>query len=133
MPIVVDASVIIAVIANEPIKSTLIALTRGEELFAPRSLPWEIVNAFSAMFKRKAIELPLASAAVDEFLRISIRFVDIDLQRSLELSHSLNVYAYDAYLIACAEQIGCRLVTLDRGLVHAARSAGVDVVEVPGS
>ncbi len=37
--------------ANE---AALIAMTRGEELFAPRSLPWEIVNAFSAMFKRKA-------------------------------------------------------------------------------
>ena len=130
MPIVVDASVIIAVIANEPIKSALIALTRGEELFAPRSLPWEIVNAFSAMFKRKAIELPLASAAVDEFLRIPIRYVDIDLQRSLELSHSLNVYAYDAFMIACAEQLGCGLITLDRGLVNAARRAGIDAVEV---
>ena len=131
MPIVVDASVIIAVIANEPVKSTLIALTRGEELVSPHSLPWEIINAFSAMFKRKAIELPLASMAVDEFLRIPIRFVDIDLQRSLELSHSLKVYAYDAYMIACAEQVGCRLLTLDRGLLNAARIAGVDVVEVP--
>ena len=130
MPIVVDASVIIAVVANEPIKSVLIALTRGEELFAPRSLPWEIVNAFSAMFKRKAIELPLASVALDEFLRISIRYVDVDLRQSLELSHSLKVYAYDAYMIACAQQIGGRLLSLDNGLVSAARNAGVAVVEV---
>ena len=130
MPIVVDASVIIAVVANEPIKSVLIALTRGEELFAPRSLPWEIVNAFSAMFKRKAIELPLASVALDEFLRISIRYVDVDLRQSLELSHSLKVYAYDAYMIACAQQIGGRLLSLDHGLVSAARIAGVAVVEV---
>ncbi len=130
MPLVVDASVIIAVIANEPIKSALIALTRGEELFAPRSLPWEIGNAFSAMFKRKAIELPHALAAVEEFSRISITYVDIELRRSIELSHSLDVYAYDAYLVACAGQLGCRLLTLDRGLVHAARRAGVDVVEV---
>ena len=131
MPLVVDASVIIAVIANEPIKPALIALTRGEELFAPRSLSWEIGNAFSAMFKRKAIELPQALAAIEEFSRIPIHYVDIELRRSLELSHSLNVYAYDAYLMACAEQLGCRLLTLDRGLVHAARRAGVDVVEVP--
>ena len=55
------------------------------------------------------------------------------MQRSLELSHSLNVYAYDAYMIACAEQVGCQLLTLDRGLMNAARRAGVDVVEVPGS
>ena len=131
MPLVIDASVVIAVIANESIKPVLIALTRGEELFAPRSLPWEIGNAFSAMFKRKAIELPQALTAIEEYLRIPIHYVDIELRRSLELSHSLNVYAYDAYLMACAEQLGCRLLTLDRGLVHAARRAGVDVVEVP--
>lgn len=72
MPLVVDASVLIAVIANEPIKPALITLTRGEELFAPRSLPWEISNVFSAMFKRRVIELPQALAAVKELSRIAI-------------------------------------------------------------
>jgi len=56
--------------------------------------------------------------------------VDVDLRQSLELSHSLKVYAYDAYMIACAQQIGGRLLSLDRGLVSAARIAGVAVVEV---
>ena len=130
MPLVIDASVVIAVIANEPIKPALIALTRGEELFAPRSLPWEIGNAFSAMFKRKAIELPQALAAIEEFSRIAITYVDVELRRSIELSHSLNSYADDAYLVACTEQIGGRFLTLDRGLVDAARRAGVNVVEV---
>ena len=130
MPIVVDASVVIAVIANESIKPGLIALTHGEELFAPRSLPWEIGNAFSAMFKRKAVGLPQALAAIQEFSRIAITYVEIDLRRSIELSHSLNVYAYDAYLLACTEQIGGQLLTLDRGLIEAARRGGFDVVEV---
>ena len=130
MPLVVGAPVVIAVIANEPSKPALSALTRGEELFAPRSLPWEIRIAFSAMFKRKAIELPQALAADEEFSRIAITYVDIELRRSIELSHSLNVYADDAYLVACAEQLGGRLLTLDRGLVDAAGRAGFNVVEV---
>jgi predicted nucleic acid-binding protein len=56
--------------------------------------------------------------------------LSIELNRSIELSHSLNIYAYDAYLLACTEQIGGQLLTLDRGLVEAARRGGFEVVEV---
>ncbi len=52
MDIVLDTSVIIAVIANEPEKRVLIRLTKGAELIAPQSVHWEIGNAFSAMLKR---------------------------------------------------------------------------------
>ena len=130
MSLVVDASVIIAVLANEPIKPALISLTRGEELFAPRSLPWEIGNAFSAMFKRKVIDLTQAITAIQEFSRIAITYADVELRRSVELSLSLNIYADDAYLLVCAEQLGYPLLTLDRGLLDAARRSGIEVVEV---
>jgi uncharacterized protein with PIN domain len=49
MNIVVDTSVIIAVITNEPHKPQLIDITREVDLLAPLSLHWEIGNAFSAM------------------------------------------------------------------------------------
>lgn len=52
MNLVVDTSVIIAVIANEPEEATLVAQTQGADLFAPHSLYWEVGNAFSAMLKR---------------------------------------------------------------------------------
>jgi hypothetical protein len=55
MEIVVDTTVVIAVIANESQKARLIEMTRDAELVAPASLPWEIGNAFSAMFKQKRI------------------------------------------------------------------------------
>ena len=64
MNLVVDTSVIIAVIANEPEKPALVARTQGTELFAPRSLHWEIGNAFSAMLKRQRITLEQAQAEV---------------------------------------------------------------------
>src|SRR5437763_8514880 len=53
MDIVADTSAIIAVIANEPEKSALVAHTQGADLFAPLSIPWEVGNAFSAMLKRQ--------------------------------------------------------------------------------
>ena len=57
MKLIIDTSVIIAVLANEPIKKKLIKLTKGVELLAPTSVHWEIGNAFSAMLKRKRIEI----------------------------------------------------------------------------
>ena len=57
MKYVVDASVIIAVIANEPEKERLVEITQGADLLAPASVHWEIGNAFSAMIKRGRVSL----------------------------------------------------------------------------
>ncbi len=130
MKLIVDTSVIIAVIANEPEKPALIAATRGFELVAPLSLHWEIGNAFSAMMKRNRITLQEAEAAIEIYRQIPLSFVDVDLKQSLELSHRLKIYAYDTYLIACALTQNCALLTLDSGLSYAAKAAGVTVVEV---
>ncbi|MBU1170697.1 MAG: hypothetical protein KKD44_14145 [Proteobacteria bacterium] len=53
MDIVVDTSALIAVIVGEPERNTIIELTTGNTLIGPGSIPWEIGNAFSAMFKRQ--------------------------------------------------------------------------------
>ena len=55
MKIVIDTSVIIAVITNEPHRESLLQATLGAELLAPPSVHWEIGNAFSAMLKRNKI------------------------------------------------------------------------------
>jgi predicted nucleic acid-binding protein len=64
MQIVIDASAIIAVIANEPKKMAMLELTTGADLIAPASIRFEIGNAFSAMLKRHRITLTQALAAV---------------------------------------------------------------------
>lgn len=130
MELIVDTSVIIAVIANEPEKPALVAATQGFDLVVPLSLHWEIGNAFSAMMRRNRITLQEAEAAIEIYRQIPLRFVDVSLKQSLELSDRLKIYAYDAYLIACALTQGCALVTLDGGLSYAAKAAGVTVVEV---
>jgi predicted nucleic acid-binding protein len=130
MELVIDTSVVLAVVANEPEKAELVRLTAGADLIAPASIPWEIGNALSAMLKRNRIRLEQAKQAVDAYRQIPIRFVDVDLGQAVELSGQLGIYAYDAYLIACAVNQHCALLTLDRGLIHAAHQAGVEVREV---
>jgi predicted nucleic acid-binding protein len=46
------------------------------------------------------------------------------------LSAQLNIYAYDAYIIACAVNQNCSLLSLDTGLIRAAKFAGVSVLEI---
>ena len=130
MNIVVDTSVIIAVIANEPEKDFLVRLTRGADLLAPHSVHWEIGNAFSAMFKRNRVTLEQALKAIQAYNKIPIRFVDVELERSLEIAETSNIYAYDAYLIRCALRFRSPLISLDKNLVNSAKRMKVKVIEV---
>jgi predicted nucleic acid-binding protein len=130
MDIVVDASVLIAITANEKDKARLVALTAGRDLIAPSSIHWEIGNAFSAMLRRGRVTLHQALRAIEVYYRIPVRFVEVELEESLRLAAELNVYAYDAYLIRCALKYAAALLSLDQALLRVARSKGVDVIEV---
>jgi predicted nucleic acid-binding protein len=130
MEIVVDASVLIAVIVNEAEKDALIVMTSGAELVAPLSVHWEIGNAFSAMLRRKRITLEQALQAIDIYLGIPIRFVEVELVDSLQLADDLNLYAYDAYLVRCAGKYRLPLLTLDAKLAEMAKSKKIQVLEV---
>lgn len=130
MNIVIDASVIVAVIANEPERDALIKLTQGATLVAPHSVHWEIGNAFSAMFKRNRVTLEQALKAIQTYSKIPIRFVDVELEQSLEIAETSNIYAYDAYLIRCALKYRSPLMSLDRNLVDFAKRMKVKVIEV---
>ena len=130
MNIVVDTSIIIAVIANEPEKGALIKLTKGADLIAPQSVHWEIGNAFSSMLKQKRITLEQALNAIKIYRKIPVQFVGAKLEESLELAGTLGIYAYDAYLIECALRYNLPLLSLDRNLIRAARQKNVKVLEV---
>lgn len=130
MEMIIDSSAIIAVIANEPEKAALIHLTKDADLLAPASIYWEIGNAFSAMLKRGRISLDEALAALEIYSWIPHRLVTVDLADSLAIAAQLNIYAYDAYLIVCAQKYKAPLISLDRNLLRAARQIGVEVIEV---
>jgi len=130
--IIVDTSVLIAVLTGEPTRDHLIARTQGAELLAPGSVHWEIGNAFSALLKRRRLQLPEVQAALAAYAQIPIRFVDVELAAALELANRFGLYAHDAYLMACARRQRAPLLTLDARLARAATEAGVELMEVPG-
>ena len=130
MRIVSDTSVIIAVIAGEPDKERLVQVTQGVDLLAPPSLHWELGNALAAQLRRGRLKLEEAEALLRLYQRIPIQVVDVSLAAALEIAQTLGIYAYDAYMIACAQKYRVPLLTLDRSLARAGEEAGVEVLEV---
>lgn len=131
MNLVIDASIIIAVITNEPQRKILVELTQNADLLAPHSIHWEIGNAFSAMLKRQRIGLDDALKAIKIYQTIPIRFVDVELDKSMELVKNLNMYAYDAYLIRTAIKYKSSLISLDKKLISSAKSLNISILEIP--
>jgi len=130
MDIVIDTSALIAVMVDEPERSKIIELTIGNTLIGPASIPWEIGNAFSAMFKRKRISLEEALKGLAIFETIPIRYTNTDFARAIKISSEADIYAYDAYFIDCALRHKSPLLTLDRKLQKVAREFKLGVLEV---
>jgi predicted nucleic acid-binding protein len=127
---VVDTSVVLAVILGESHKRRLEGLTQGVDLIAPLSLKWEVGNSISAMFKRKMISLRESERALNAFYEIPIQFVDIDLYSALKICHEYNIYAYDAYMVICSQKREVPLLTLDGILKSVAQKCLVETPEV---
>ena len=130
MDLVIDTSAIIAVIANEPEKQAISEYVADSTPVVPRSVHWEIGNALSRMFKRDRITIAESKVALSEYELMRFRFIDVDLEQSVELSEQLNIYAYDAYVLVSAFNHRLPLLTLDRGMAAAASRIGIHVLEV---
>ena len=104
--------------------------TRGAQLLAPPSLLLEVGNALAALVRKGKLDLETAKLALRDSLKVPFRSVHIDLEWSLILSNRHRIYAYDAYMLACAERYRTPLLTLDGRLRDVARSAGIEVLEV---
>ena len=130
MDIVVDTSVIVAIILDEPDKEDLIAAASDASLFAPLSLHWEICNALVSGMRRKRFGYETALRALTAYDEIAIRFIDVPLDRSLAAAAENHVYAYDSYFLVCAQALPAPLLTIDRGLARIAESIGIELVEV---
>jgi len=81
------------------------------------------------MLKRRRISLDQAKQAIASYHRITFRYIDVSLEQALELSERLDIYAYDAYVLACALNLRLPLLTLDKRLANAATTLEVQTLE----
>ena len=130
MMVVIDTSAVLAVLVSEPERGAIVRATVGVDLVAPGSIHWEIGSALSAMLRRRRASPPQVQRALAAYASIPIRLVDVDLALALEIAAEHRLYACDAYMITCALGQRASLLSLDRGLAHAAKNAGVHMLEI---
>ena len=130
MDIVIDTSALVSVIVGEPERAKIIEITSGNTLIGPGSIPWEIGNAFSAMFKQKRLSFKEAEKGIFIFNSIPIRYIETDFISVLNMSKQGGIYAYDAYFLDCAVRQKAPLLTLDRRLKDSAHDFQIKTLEV---
>lgn len=130
MNIVIDTSAILAVILNEPERGRIIEMVSESSLIGPGSIPWEIGNAFSAMLKKKRLELDVAIKGIDIFEQIQIRLIAPDYSDVMKICSDHDVYAYDAYFLDCSLRFSAPLLTLDNKMKKIAEELNIVVLEV---
>jgi len=126
----VDTSALLAVLLNEPHKSSTVGVTKGHDLQAPVSLDAEVGNALSAMFKRDRLSLTQAQQVLTQFSQIPIRRTKLRLPEAIEIANKHNIYAYDAYVLDCARQYRSPLLSLDSNLKVIGEKLELTLLEV---
>lgn len=130
MQLVIDASALLAVLLEEPERPALLAATRGTELLAPASLPWEVGNALVAAVRRRRLTGNEAVAAWAVYEAVPLRLIEVNIGEAIKTAIDLGLYAYDGYLVQLARSRGLPLLTLDIRLRAAASGVGVQLLEV---
>jgi predicted nucleic acid-binding protein len=133
MKLTVDTSALLAVVLNEPERSSIIAAAHGCNLVASDILPFELGNALTAMVKRKRLEPDEVFAAWAIFSRFPISLSAIDISAALKIALRHNIYAYDAYVLQSAVEQKAELLTLDQRLKAIAEAEGITLRGAPSS
>ena len=120
-PIVVDASVVGALLFAEPERDQALAWMRGKQLFAPDLLDYEVAN-LALKKRRKGLEASSAEAALRGYEESDIQLLDTDVFALVALAGRYKLSAYDAAYLWLAAELKAPLVTFDRLLGEAART-----------
>jgi predicted nucleic acid-binding protein len=128
MNIVLDASAIMAIILNEPNKDVVIKLTKGSTLLSPEMLSYEIGNALISLYKKHKLKEKEVIDAYNDFMKIPIRTLNVDMEKALKISCKYNIYAYDAYYLETAKRLKLPLITFDVPMKNVALNMNINIL-----
>lgn len=118
-PLVVDCSVLAAVLFDEPERETAALAMAGKDLFSPDLLDHEIVSV--ALKKSAAGHPGLAEQALADLDALQLTRCNVDPQAQFRLAKQTGLTAYDAAYLQLALELRAPLVTFDRKLVRIAK------------
>lgn len=118
--LVVDCSVLAAVLFEEPSRDQALARLAGRSLHAPTLIDHEFA---SVALKKHAQGWPAASIklALDDYAAQALELHRSDIAAQCELAHRYGLSAYDAAYLWLAAELKAPLATFDRKLGEAAQ------------
>jgi len=129
MEVVLDASAIIAVIADEPESDIVINCTRNAILISPYIVSSEIANSLTKMMKKGIInDKEKMINLIKIFQKLPIKVIEINLEKSLEIAWDYKIYAYDAFYLEAAKRLGLPLLTFDNKMRKIGKEIGITVL-----
>jgi predicted nucleic acid-binding protein len=129
MEILNDASAIMAIILKEPNRDRVISLTKGATLVCPEMISFEIGNALTSLLRRKKITKEALKQAYQDYLKIPITKVNVDIPKALEIAGDNLIYAYDAYYLEVASRLNLPLVTFDNQMTRIGKEIKIMILQ----
>lgn len=119
-PMVVDSSLICAVLFDEPERDSALHRLAGRQLLAPRLLDHEVV---SVALKKHRHGMPAAvvDKALADYVEQNIELQQTDVAGQYTLAQRYGLSSYDAAYLWLAAELKTPLATFDRKLGEAAR------------
>jgi predicted nucleic acid-binding protein len=121
-PLVVDASIVSAIVFNESGSEAAAARLRAYELVAPTLLDYEVANVACNKLARRVLTQETAAFALDNFRVMAVDRVPVNCAGLPPLCERYALTAYDAAYLWLAQAIAAPLATFDKALASAARS-----------
>jgi len=118
-PLVVDCSVLAAVLFDEPQRDAAALAMAGKGLFAPDLLDHEMVSV--ALKKSAAGHSALADQALADLQAIRLTRCTINPADQFQLAERTGLTAYDAAYLQLAIELRAPLITFDKKLGQAAQ------------
>lgn len=119
--LVVDASVLAAVLFAERGYEHAVAWLQGRALCAPHLVDHELANAALQKVRRRAVSEDAASAALEALAALDLERLGVDGAEVLRLAGRYDLTAYDAAYLWLAAALGAPLATFDERLGAAAK------------
>lgn len=118
-PLVIDCSVLSAIVFDEPTKSAAEQSVAGRTLLAPVLLQFEIANVAVKKQRRGDAD---AAIAMELAMGTEIDYRRIDAEATAQLALRYGLSAYDAAYLWLAADLICPLATFDQRLADAAHA-----------
>jgi len=129
MSLIVDSSIAVKWVADEPGSDRARALFLSDECWAPALIMAEVGNAMWKKHRAGIVTAEQAAAALRALPdRVRLFAMDDLAPRAFELAATMDHPIYDCFYLALAERERCAMVTADERLLRKASSLkGVEI------